>query len=230
METKMLSMEELELAKRYAPIIHFDEHEPFFPVRIGISVLHPGMGSPSFNRIFPADDSSIKYIIEYAIYWDYDIQHLYELEHVWIYVGHDESVKDCEASFHGDYMKGWFLSNRDQQISGTKVKLYSQPGKHAFSPDPRLFELIPNYSTCTYETAGSAGLIITDAFTGVYETNEKINQLVETYLQKFRFKPSGNYKSFTWPEDIFVSWEKLREEIPQRIQQELAMIEKELDA
>ena len=35
-------------------------------------------------------------LIEYAVYMDYDIQHLYELEHMWVAVGEDgTTVKDC---------------------------------------------------------------------------------------------------------------------------------------
>jgi hypothetical protein len=86
----------------YAPLLYFDRQEPFYPVRIGISVLHNGDPSPSFRRKFEWMDAAIDYVIEFAIYWDYDIQHLYELEHVWVYVGMDGAVVDAEASFHGD--------------------------------------------------------------------------------------------------------------------------------
>ncbi len=221
-----LSERDFQLAKQYAPIIYFDEHEPFYPVRIGVSVLENPTESPSFTRQFHCSDEELQYVIEYAIYWDYDIEHLYDLEHIWVYVAKDGRVLDCEASFHGEYLKGMFKS-RDN-IEGTHVKLYSQPGKHAFLPDARMFELIPDYDTCTDETAGSAGLIVTRAFKGLFETNDAINQAVEAYLQKFRFKPAGQYVRCELTEELFVSWPELRREVPERIQAELARIEREL--
>lgn len=101
----------LELAMSYAPYLYFDKKEPFFPVRVGVTVLEEAGPSPSFRRRFEFEQPELKYIIEYAIYWDYDIQHLYELEHVWVYVGQDGQVLDCDASFHGWYFKG-LLRNR----------------------------------------------------------------------------------------------------------------------
>lgn len=222
------------LAAKYAPIIHFDEREPFYPVRIGVTILEKPdiavaseqMASPSFNRVLDCQDERLQFVIEYAIYWDYDIEHLYDLEHIWVYVAKDGSVLDCEASFHGDYLKGMFKT-RDN-IEATHVNLYSQPGKHAFSPDPKLFELIPNYDSCTYETAGSAGLIVTKAFKGLYETSDEIDQLVEAYLQKYKFRASGIYQPYALPDDLFVSWEELRNEVPDRIHRELILMRAEL--
>ncbi|HEY8422781.1 MAG TPA: hypothetical protein VIL05_13740 [Thermoclostridium sp.] len=75
-----------EIVKRYAPIIYFDEREPFYPIRTGCTIFTRPGPSPSFRREICFNSEYIKYVIEYAIYWDFDIQHLYELEHVWIYV------------------------------------------------------------------------------------------------------------------------------------------------
>ncbi|MBW7460502.1 hypothetical protein K0U00_41210, partial [Paenibacillus sepulcri] len=152
-----------EWISKYAPYIYFDNNEPFFPVRVGVTVLEEAGPSPSTRRIFEFEDPQVKYLIEYAIYWDYDIQHLYELEHVWIYVGHDGEVVDCDASFHGRHFKG-LLHDRSNLVDGTHVKLYSQPGKHAFLPQPDMFYLLPELMTCTYETAGRRGLLITGPF------------------------------------------------------------------
>jgi hypothetical protein len=225
-QIKKLSDADFQLAKQYSPIMHFDEREPFYPVRIGVTVLEPNSSSPSFNRRFEQLDSQVEYVIEYAIYWDYDIEHLYDLEHIWVYVAKDGRVADCEASFHGYYFKGVFKSH--DTIEGKRVHLYSQPGKHAFMPDPRVFELIPDYDTCTYETAGSAGLIVTSAFKGIYSTSELINRNVEAYLQRFRFRPSGVYQPYALQDELFVSWEELRHEVPERIQRELIKINEAL--
>ncbi|MCM3632335.1 MULTISPECIES: hypothetical protein [Paenibacillus] len=218
-----MSVDAIKLASQYIPILELDEHEPFLPQAVGVTVLDQSAPSPSFRRQIKLDPKFTMLVIEFAIYWDYDIQHLYDLEHVWVYVGKDGSVTDCEASFHGKYFKG-LLPDRSN-VEGQRVKLYCQAGKHAFSPLKEIFPLIPNYSTCTYEEAGEAGLIITAPFQGVIETSEQINSVVHSNLQRYRFRPSGRYSSYSIPEELLMSWEQLRQVIPTRIQEQLRLME-----
>lgn len=213
---------ELELAKAYCPILLIDEHEPFEPVAVGVTVLRSSAASPSFRRRLEFDDA-IDCMIEYAIYWDYDIQHLYDLEHIWVYIARDGSVLNSEASFHGKYFKA-LLPDRSN-VAGKQVMLYCQAGKHAFSPLKELFPLIPNFMSCTYEGAGSEGLIVTAPFQGVYESNDKINRQVQTYLQQFRFRPSERYQAYKLPEHLLMSWTELRQHIPMRIAGQLQLLE-----
>src|SRR4051794_34441291 len=77
------------LAARYAPIILFDLHEPFLPLAAGYTLFSADAPSPSFSRAITLsgpDRPPAQLAIEYAIWWDWDIQHLYELEHVWVYI------------------------------------------------------------------------------------------------------------------------------------------------
>lgn len=55
-------MEELQIFKQYAPYLYFDKKEPFFPVRIGSTLLHEAGASPSFRRSFSFTDSAINAI------------------------------------------------------------------------------------------------------------------------------------------------------------------------
>lgn len=211
---------------KYAPKLLFDRNEPFYPVRIGVTELKDGDPSPSFRRRFTFDSADIDYVLEYAIYWDYDIQHLYELEHVWVYINKDGTVGDAEASFHGRYLKS-LLPDRSN-LDGTQVRLYSQPGKHAFSPMPELFELVPGYRTCTDRDAGLDGLTIPEWFDKRPETNAETNARVRLYLyNRFRFVPDGIFEEYEYerPQELFVPWQTLFEEIPNRIEHELAKIQ-----
>ena len=79
--------------------------------------------SPSFRREILLNTEDIKYVIEYAIYWDFDIQHLFELEHVWVYVDHTDRIADCEASFHGKYIKGLLKDRSNLEVIPCKVIL-----------------------------------------------------------------------------------------------------------
>ncbi|NQX58119.1 hypothetical protein [Paenibacillus qinlingensis] len=219
---------DLALVQSYAPQLLFDRLEPFYPVRVGVTIFDQDGPSPSFRRVISFEsDTRIEKVIEYAIYWDYDIEHLYELEHVWIYVGYDGSVINCECSFHGKYFKG-LLKDRSNlsENNPTQVVLYSQPGKHAFSPLLTMLELVPNLNTCTYETAGSAGLLVPDMLRDHMMTDKETDQLVERYLQTLRFRPTMEFIEFTWDESVFVPWSELLQEIPKRVNQELTVIRK----
>lgn len=220
-----MRLEQLEWIRTYAPIIYFDKKEPFFPVKVGVTLFNAPGVSPSFPREIDFIDVSLQQVIEYAIYWDYDIQHLYELEHVWIYIGRDGEVLDCEASFHGRFIKG-LLKDKHNLEHSTHVKLYSQPGKHAFSPIIELFELLPDLKTSTYAHAGWEGLIVTDLFKGIYSTSAEKNVMVYRYLQQFKFKPSMEFTAYEIPEEIYVSWDELFQEIPHRIEERLQDIGK----
>lgn len=209
----------------YAPRLYFDKREPFYPVRVGVSVLRRGEQSPSFRRRFDWPTDGINYVIEFAVYWDYDIQHLYELEHVWVYVGEDGAVLDAEASFHGKYMKA--LLPDGSNLAGKTVSLYSQPGKHAFSPLPILFELLPNARIVTDREAGKDGLTLPEWYKAQEQHDEKTNELVRLYQQTYhRFTPSFEFVPYELAEkeELFVPWDVLYEEIPERIEAELAII------
>lgn len=217
----------LALAQKYAPVLMMDRLEPFLPVRIGVSMLEEGEESPSFKRKFHFLNSQIRYVLEYALYYDYDIQHLYDLEHIWVYVGNNGQTVDAEASFHGKYLKS-ILPDRFN-LRDNRVTLYVQPGKHALSPMPELFSLIPDVDRSTMEEAGAAGLDFGDMFTGILETNAYIDRLVCRHLQRHRFRPSLDYMEHDYRDqtDLFVPWEQLFEEIPRRVRQELRLLERQ---
>lgn len=186
-------------------------------MRVGYSIFkNSGEKSISFKRPIEFDPKKVDCCIEYAIYWDYDIQHLYELEHVWIYIDKRGKLVDAEASFHGYYIKA-LLKDRSNIEDETHLRIYSQPGKHAFLPKPDCFELIPDLRTATYEDAGSAGLLVVSMFEDLYETDNNTNKMVQNYLKKFKFRPSMKFNKYVIPEDIFITWDELYAEIPNRI-------------
>ncbi|AIQ44677.1 hypothetical protein R70723_01200 [Paenibacillus sp. FSL R7-0273] len=217
----MLSREDGRLAAAYAPRLLFDKNEPFYPVRFGITVFREDGDSPSFRRRLQVSRPEVEAVIEYAVYYDYDIQHLYDLEHIWVYIARDGEVADVEASFHGKYLKG--LLHGRTNLSGTRSSLYVQPGKHALSPMPEVFGLLPGYAACTQEAAGADGLIYGDCFRGLLASDEAADQKVRQYLQTCRFTPSGVYEYWEYAhrEELFVSWDELFAEIPERVRNEL---------
>lgn len=203
---------DIKRVKAYAPYLLMDKKEPFELRCVGCSIISASGPSPSFRRDLIIDGDTAA-IIEYAYYWDYDIQHLYDLEHVWVYVGKGGEVLDCEASFHGKYFKG-MLRDRRNLVAGTHVQLYCQPGKHALAPIRDLYELWPAYKSCTTSGAGKKGYdgnwVIANRYTVSKATDEKIIR----YLKTCAFEPSEIYQRMVVPEGLYRTWEELWQAIP----------------
>jgi len=217
---------ELALAARYAPRILFDKNEPFFPLSAGYTIFRADGYSPSFPRcigLTPVGRQPAALAIEYAIWWDWDITHLYELEHVWTFVGADGDVVHGEASWHGDFqgLRQWRVEESTLLHDGTHPVAYAQPGKHAFTANVRTFHIMASHvrDSCT-ERAGAAGMLVTDIFRDVltpFKTRDN-DALVQAYLKSRAFEPAFEWnRVFDVSSDHLVPWPALMAWIPQRI-------------
>ena len=220
-------MEELKLLHRYSPYIYFNEKEPFFPRVIGYTFIHESQKSPSAPRDILINHETTAFAIEYAIYWDFDIGHLYELEHYWVYVGHNGEVVNAEASFHGSYFT-CLLKDHSNLLDETHVKIYSQPGKHGFCALKEIYQLIPGIETTTYERAGDSGICVTEVAKGRYENTDETREIVREYLQKRRFHPSDTYLPYSLEKIPYIPWEELDAKIPLMVSEKLEEMRREL--
>lgn len=207
-----------ELALRYAALIRFDAKEPFLPSAVGYTVFRESGSSTSFPRQIVLKEN-IAFAIEYAVWWDWDIGHLYELEHIWAYVDGDGVLVDIEASWHGKYNR---MADGEEQFPSedNRPALYSEPGKHAFAPSPRwLLERKAKTLASCGRHAGRMGVHVTPLFEGVIRERLPLNnRLAHTYLEGLRFEPSFDFsKEFDLREATVVPWRQLCEWIPRRI-------------
>ncbi len=223
--------EERALAARYAPIILFDRNEPFLPLAVGYTIYRESGPSPSFPREVELTSPAVM-AIEYAIWWDWDIGHLYELEHVWVFVDEKGKVVRGEASWHGGY--------HDMSIHGAlpmedeHLVLHSEPGKHAFAPEKSWFfqhrspQII---AATTRRFAGMNGMWVTPLFEeqmASFRTPEA-NRLVLSYLQRLAFDPAWEFDlRFPITEALLVPWPALHRWIPVRIAWWLQKLAKEI--
>ena len=211
------------LARRYAPVIHFDEREPFFPAVVGYTIFRQGAASASFPRDIQLR-AEAAFAIEYAIWWDWDIQHLYELEHIWVFVNADGKITDAEASWHGRYHRMRDETGRLPSREG-RLALHSEPGKHAFAPSPEwlLRRRTKTVASCGVR-AGAMAVHVTPLFEGVILDDTPLNnRLVHTWLERKRFEPSFAFnKSFDLRSAIFVRCAELLDWIPARVSAWLA--------
>lgn len=201
----------LKLALRHSPVLRMDRREPFLPSRAAVTLFSEPTESPSFPRtvtIPPGAD----YVLEFAIWWDWDIQHLYELEHVWIAVEKGGRVVAVEASWHGILHRfpHW-------RMVDTHPVIYSQPGKHAFAPDPYHFPRWGTWYACTVG-AGAMGLLVKDMFVEALTPTDDIDRAIKGYLRRFAFVPSFRFtKEVHLPPEAFTSWRELKGYIPERV-------------
>lgn len=217
--------ESLQIAAEYAPYLLFDEKEPFQVRAIGYTIFRCFGKSDSFRRVIRMDQKEISLVIEYAIYFDYDIQHLYELEHVWVYVDPHGKVCGCEGSYHGKYINE-MLPESDIVKDGTHVCLYSQPGKHALFPEKRLIYLFPDWKKACTTLAGEDGFAYPQELYGkAIPVTDEEHKMVKQYIcDRYRFEPSMHFVEKRFPLEIFQPWEKLKKAIPQYMERELQHI------
>ena len=232
--THSLAPDERELVARYAPRILLDRCEPFRPLVVGYTLFRQDGYSPSFPRCIglrPVGRPPAVLAIEYAIWWDWDIEHLYELEHIWTYVGADGEVVHAEGSWHGDF---WSLRHWENGhiplYAGTHPLAYAQPGKHAFAATEMPFQVMARriQAQCLAQTPKD-GLLITPIFEGVLDgwKTPEADARINAYLTHRAFEPA-----FVWDEPLdlasapMVPWPLLERWIPQRIAWLLSRLER----
>ena len=220
------------LALRYLPVFHFDLMETI-PLRaIGWTVARETMQSGSFPKRKIPVEGETALTIEYACYWDYDIQHMYDLEHVWVMVDGSGNVLHAEGSFHGKYLNLW-----DEGMIGIgalppadlHVHAFSQPGKHAFLPAGELFRIVPDWKECCLVHAG--GPVLTGGpFEGIYQATPEEDTLSARYLRErlsfepsLRFTPGGE-------QAVLMPWPELESLIPLWIREECLRLRKRMKA
>ena len=227
-------LSDLALALRYAPILHFDENETI-PVRaVGYTVFRETAKSDSFpKRVITVPQNGA--VIEYAYYFDYDIEHMYDLEHIWVTVNAAGEVTAAEASFHGKYLV-LLVPGLHGSIEPTDghVHAFCQPGKHAFLPAGDLFRIVPRWDVCCDKEAGGP-VLIGNPFCAAYSTTGK-DLFVPTktddahsirYLREnLSFQPSMRFVETQLDESVYMTWETLFDRIPGWIREECARLNK----
>lgn len=180
------------LAERYIPRLRYDRAEPYSPEGVGYTVYTahdacrtdavPLTAFKSHSCRLQIEIEPGETVIEYAFYYDFDIQHLYDLEHVFVKVDREGGITGILGSFHGKFLND--LIEGETEFEGTHVILYVQPGKHAFMPKPHYFRLFPDRDRCCREYAGRDGLLIAPMFEGRLFTDEAFDRNVERYIRE----------------------------------------------
>ena len=207
-----------DLALRHAPRIRFDRHEPFLPLAVGYTVFRQNGRSPSCSREIALPPNAAC-AIEYAVWWDWDIQHLYELEHIWIYLDAKEQIVAADASWHGGFHAMRDAAG-DVPLEDGRLTLFSEPGKHAFAPVPGwLLERRQTTDASCGRNSGKMGVLVTPLFEGWIDDRTPLNNnVVHAHLERQAFTPSYDFSQvFDLARAVLVPWETLFRWIPSRV-------------
>lgn len=220
MERKTSGLREKELAVKHLPVLYFDKKEPFFPVGIGYTVFDKSEKSISASRKIELDRKNRALCLEYAFYYDYDIQHLYDLEHLWIYLNKEGRISGCEFSFHGMYLNAE-IPGIDLLKGSTKIHMYVQPGKHAFMPAPELFALHMDFRESCNRKAGADGILCPDMLREKISFTKEESLKAEVYIKrKYSFVPTEEYEKKKLSAELLMPWSSLFGIIPERMKEE----------
>lgn len=212
-------MTDRELALRFLPHFCRDNREPFPIEAVGYSVLRADGKSPSSPRNLCLGQKAAL-ILEYAVFFDFDIQHLYDLEHVFIYLNDAGEAVGVEASFHGWFFNSMFPGSGLSWEQETHPVFYMQPGKHAMMPDSRLFYLYRELFDACGDLCGSGGFLVDPMFNAELSTSPNFDQIVRSYIRKnFAFEPTMCFEPAPLDPARVIPWPELRELIVRRMRQ-----------
>jgi len=208
------------LAAHAAPLLCFDTREPFLPAAAGYTVFRASGPSPSFPRQILLGENAhtpATQAVEYAIWWDWDIGHLYELEHVWVYLDDAGQVVNAEASWHGGYHT--MRSGEAIPLQDGHVRLLAEPGKHALAPAEDWFEVRRAETRVECLQPGRGGVWITPLFeAAIHSKSPAADRDVQAYLARFAFEPTYQFaQTFQIGPEHLVPWPYLCEWIPRRV-------------
>ena len=215
--TDPAALSDRELAERHRPILRFDRSEPYFPVRIGYSVFRWPDQSPSSKfTIEPRGAVAI----EYAIYYDWDIGHLYDLEHVWVHLDAEGAVAVVEASAHG--RREPMMRHAGLPVmAGPRPVLFAEPGKHAHWADPDAMrdKQGDRLRAQCEDLAGHEGVHRGNLFheAGAYTVLPHQDRLARLKMQGDRFEPSFDFSGPGRMEVPLVRWDDLARFVPERV-------------
>jgi hypothetical protein len=197
-----------------APILRFDAAEPFLPQQVAATAVSVPTPSPSFpGSLEPWGDV----VVEYALWWDREIGHVYELEHVWVHGRRTSGGWDViavEGSAHG----GSRLFSDVETVGGRPV-VYCEPGKHGTADRPEQFALPRDIiEWLCGPGAGRAGVCVTPLFEGILTPTPSDHRRARRLLSGYAFEPTWE---FTCPVDVrdlsTSNWAELQSSIPGRV-------------
>lgn len=209
------TFDDAALAARHRPLLLLDAHEPYAPLFLGYSVFRSLGQSPSSSfAITPLGEACI----EYAVWYDWDIGHLYDLEHVWVHVDAAGAVVAVEASRHGR-REPMFLGTGLPELRDGRPVLYPEAGKHAHWAHPEQMDPAARQRLAALcgPLAGMEGVHLGNPFAraGAYAASPADHRLARLRMRHDGFVPSFAHTITATP--ALVPWPQLAAAIAGRV-------------
>jgi putative hydrolase of the HAD superfamily len=116
-------------------------------------------------------------------------------------------------------------ANGSLPLSNDRLTIFSEPGKHAFAPDPAWYRAgkKKNRWLCC-RGAGTGGVLVSDLFADLIDIkSSQTDKLVQTFLREHAFVPSHEFnRSLRITSEQLVPWPQLFGWIPERVSQLVA--------
>lgn len=203
-------------AATYAPVLLLDRAEPFRPTGVGVTEFTQSGRSPSSK--FTVTPQGVR-CLEYAVFWDHDIGHTYDLEHIWVHLSAAGTVTALEASFHGQ------RHTIDIALRGQQPMIWVEAGKHAhFKNRAHRDQMAEVTRQMTGAGAGKEGLHLGNPFAADFgAVSAQDHRVVRLHLQRLAFCPAlGRAMAHNLADAPLMAWDDLAQWIPKRVQSILA--------
>ena len=159
-------------------------------------------------------------VLEYALYYYADIQHVYELEHCWMYLNAREELIGVKATRHGVFMTLFSTPQSIQYFKGDPI-LFVAPGKHEMTSDLTMFNFQILDKACS-SRAGSVGLyrfyfVDRDNLRRIAQVSKdkKKPYIHQKFLEKYAFHPSFRWRKCQIINDrVLRPWDTLQKAVP----------------
>lgn len=221
--TEFSLLPDADLAARYAPQLMLDTSEPYRPYAFGYTLFSAPGQSPS-SKFFVEPAGALT--AEYAIYYDWDIGHLYDLEHVWVHIDTSGAVIKVEASSHGG-RKPMETGEGLPALAGSHPIIYVEAGKHAHwaSPDHMTTADHQKLAFLCSTLAGIEGVHLGNPFAkrGDYNPTAGDHRLARLKMQSDAFVPSHSYAPLDQT-PLLLPWPELEALIPTRVTEAMAAL------
>ena len=222
MNARTAMLDDAALATRHRPILLLDTTEPYEPLFFGYTVFRDAGQSPSSRFAITPRGAAC---IEYAVWYDWDIGHLYDLEHVWVHVGADGAVVAVEASQHGR-REPMVADNGLPELRDGRPVLYPEAGKHAHwaHPDQMSADDRRRLEALCGPLAGIEGVHLGNPFAaaGRYAATPYQHRLARLAMQHDAFTPAFRHDRAGEP--ALLPWAELDALIPAGVNATMAAL------
>jgi hypothetical protein len=155
-------------------------------------------------------------ILEYAVLYDADIQHIYDLEHVWVYLDQKNEPISIKATRHGTIVTQYETPDKIRYQKGHPV-LFASPGKHAYytSPNQLSRNILSNVNQSGADRVYPIQWFDEEMWRKILPYYPGNVQIKLYFLENLTYKPSFRYRKYMIPNrKLMTSWDNLKAEVP----------------